>query len=686
MGDLKGNCNGTGDKDSLQIEQCNISDKKSNFVVNFEGGFDADSISGIAFEGAIKNIPENIQQSIYKVIPENETIAYLNETMSKAKLSNFEWKLNLPREFFKDYQMKPEYLTGRLSIDSLHYKYDEDFPPLENMKSEMKLDGSVINFENVSAITHRTKLSDGTVTIDWGCEGDPNVVVKNAKSEGPSRDLTDFIPKKDLKELQENGIDLTKFTGIAKGDVSIIIPMCDKPNIYDISADITKAGLNIFGDRIRLKGANLKGKFDGDNIIIVGKGRINNFTSDIEYKGDVTEKGEFNNILKIKSKLRPINYGNTLPVISIDSGIAFLNFEYKDKNDKKYINTKSDLYSLEFSIDKLGIHKSKNDTAMLEISGETSDKGTLPLKVKLQGKKLDIEAIATLSDTLHSIDFKQIKNHDTNIKASIEMGEGHMKSMVFGDFMDFSRSNMMQFLAKDASGFASDIKVKFKEVKLKDGIYLENFFLDIECNGTTCSKGIMNAEIGNGALTMNLTPHKDFEEWVIKSSDAGAAFRGFGVIQNIRKGTLSMNVKTNIKKAEIGKAIPIAEGSFEIQKFVTTKNKILTRLVSFVSLPGLLSAITNNKDISFHTLKGKFNYKDDIINISDGSANGPFLDLTLKATINTREKKGLIKGRVIPSLYGINKLINKVPVIGNLFGGRKSKGIVQAPYKIEYEY
>ena len=108
--------------------------------------------------------------------------------------------------------------------------------------------------------------------------------------------------------------------------------------------------------------------------------------------------------------------------------------------------------------------------------------------------------------------------------------------------------------------------------------------------------------------------------------------------------------------------------------------------MSFVSLPGLMSAITNNKNISFTEMKGKFSYKDNIVNIYDGSATGAFLDLTIKGIIFTDEHKVKIKGTVIPSLYGINTIVHKIPVIGTIFGGKHRKGIFSAPYSIEYKY
>lgn len=687
MGDINGTCSIHGKKSLVKLEKCKFSDDKSDFQAEFAGHYENDKISDLTLNGALKKIPVDLHQSLYKIFPEDPTISYLNETMTNLKISNLSWNIELPKEFFQSFKMKNEYVKANFDIDHIDYLYVEDYPPLKNLKSNTHIIGSDIVFKNVSGDSGSSKVFVAEVGINWECEGLPNVIVKNGKYEGPVSDLIDFIPKDSLAGLKKNNIDLKTIKGEAKGNLNLDIPLCEDEKIkFDITSDIENVGLNIFKDQVKLKSGKLSGKFDGDNIIISGTGMINRFKSSIEYKGDLSGKGEFDNILNIQSKLRKLNYKKTLPIFSIDSGMAYLNIEYKDKNDKQFVSAKSDLYSLEFGIDKLGIHKKKNDTAMLEIEGQTSDKGTLPLRIKLQGKKLDIDALANLSDTKSSIDFRRIKNHDTNIRGSIEYSDKFMKSMVFGDFIDLSRSNMIQFLAKDAGGFASDIKVKFKEVRLKDGVYLDNFNLDIECEESRCNKGLMKANIGDGQLSMNLEPLDNYEQWTIKTDDAGAAFRGFGILGNIRSGDLAMTVKTNIKTAEIGRIIPIAEGDFEMKSFTTTKNKILTRLVSFVSLPGLLSAITNNKDISFNVLKGKFSYKDDIISISDGSANGPFLDLTLKGQINTAAKQGKIKGRVIPSLYGANKIVQNIPVIGNLFGGRKNKGIVQAPYTIEYEY
>ena len=79
--------------------------------------------------------------------------------------------------------------------------------------------------------------------------------------------------------------------GNVNADISIEIPL--KPgtkNIYNITADIPNASLNIFNDNVKLKQAKISGIFNGDQVILNGNGKINSFNSDINfiynYSGD----------------------------------------------------------------------------------------------------------------------------------------------------------------------------------------------------------------------------------------------------------------------------------------------------------------------------------------------------------------------------------------------------------------
>lgn len=686
IGNVTGDCHIVWDHKDLFVDKCRIDDDASDFMIGFAGEFDGDSPKSLAISGKIKELPKDLHKGLHMVLPQNEVLDYFDESISGSLIKNGSWDIYLPSEFFKTFKIKPEYIAGNFYIENLDYKYDPDFPELKNIKANLNILGSALDFKLISAMTHDTKLSDGKILIDWGNPEDTDVIV-SAKSSGPVSDLTDFIPLANIKELKESDIDLSKFTGKAKGDVHIVIPINAKSNKYDIKVKVQNAGIGIFDDNVTMSKAYLNGTFNGETVKIAGKGLVNGFKSDIEFTNYLEEDGPFDNLLTLKVKLANRNLGDKIPFYNIDGGQTIMDIIYKDHEGKKYFSAKSDLSKVTLNVSRFGIYSEAGKKALLHIEGESTEKdGPLPLDVSIKGEGLDIEGVTSLSSKITKIHFPRIVSNDTKFTADVEVKPELVTASIYGKFIDLSESSMIGFLTKDASGTASDIKAKFDAIKLKGNIYLDNFMLDIECGKDRCSKGEMHANVGTRELDLKLHPYKDYEEWRVRATNAGAILKGFGIIDNIKAGDLSVIVKTNIKKAEKGKIIPIAEGEFKMEKFVTVDNKFLTRLVSNLSLPGLLNVVTNSNDISFREMTSKFDYVNNVINIYEGSATGAYMDLTLKGQIDTENKKVQIKGRVTPSLYGVNSIANRIPIIGRIFGGKGKASILSAPFTFEDKY
>lgn len=686
IGDITGNCHISWREEDIFVDKCRIDDDSSDFMFGFAGEFDGDSTKSLALSGKIKELPVDIHKGLHAILPQNEILDYLNESISGSLIKNGSWDIYLPADFFKSFKVKPEYIAGNFHIENLDYKYDPDFPELKNIKADLNILGSELDFKLISAMSNDTKLSDGKIHINWANPEDADVVAK-AKSNGPTRDLTDYIPSDVMNDLKESDLDISKFTGTAKGYVNIVIPTNSKPNKYDIKVVINNAGVSIFDDNVTLSRANLKGAFDGETVKISGKGLVNGFKSDIEFINYLEDTGPFDNMLKLKTRLARRETFEGVPLFEVDTGNTIVDIMYKDKAGKKHFSADGDLTDVSLNISKLGIYNNKGDKAKLKIKGESKNSNEpLELNVSLKGDNIDVEGITNLSSNITKIHFPKIKSNDTVFSADVEIKPQLIIAKINGKLLDLSRSNMIGFLSKDTSGNASDIKINFDAIKLKNDIYLDHFKLDIECGKEACSTGYMFANVGTRELEVKLHPNTDFEEWRIRATNAGAILKGFGIIDNIKAGDLSINLKTNIRNATRGKIIPIAEGDFKMEKFVTVDNKFLTRLVSNLSLPGLLNIITNSNDISFREMTSKFDYVDGVINIIDGQANGVYMDLTIKGQIDTKNREVKIKGRVTPPIYGVKSIFNKIPVLGRIFGRKGKAGLISAPYTIEEKY
>lgn len=683
MGDLEGKCHITWQENDLLVKDCKMNDASSEFLLSFDGDFDGDSPKNLELQGNVAKLPKDLHKELHRLFPQNDILDYLEETLSEVDIQNGSWKVDLPQSFFKDFQMKPEYLTGIFDIENVDYKYLEEYPRVRNIKAKLHLNGDNLDFKIINARAGRTTLSDGNVLLNWGKDFSVKIDVA---SKGPIRDFIDYIEEKDLKELKKSDIDLTKIGGTSNGNVKILIPLDEKEIEYDIKMNLENTLLAIFDNEVSLEEGLLDGIFDGKQIKIAGKGLVNGFSSDLDFLFNLEDGQDIDNQIKIKANLAPRKLGKNIPLYDVESGSTILDIIYGNKGEKQYFLATSNLTPISFTISKLGIYKEEGRKAILEIKGSSQDDGILPLDITLKGDDIDIYGKTKLSSDITKIHFPKITSNDTSFEARLDIEPEMVKVFVKGSFIDLSKSNMMQFLTKDSSGFGSNIKVNFDALKLKHDVYLDDFMLDIECGKNSCSKGLMHANIGTRAVDMRLYPHDDYEEWRIDVTNAGAMLKGLDIIDNIKAGNLTVKVKTNIKNAPIGRIIPLAEGSFRMEKFVTVDNKFLTRLVSNLSLPGLMNIVKNSNDISFVEMESKFDYIDNIIHIYEGNANGPYMNLTIKGNIDTEEKEVRIKGRVTPSMYGINSIMHKIPVLGRIFGKKNKPGLLSAPYSMKQKY
>ena len=246
---------------------------------------------------------------------------------------------------------------------------------------------------------------------------------------------------------------------------------------------------------------------------------------------------------------------------------------------------------------------------------------------------------------------------------------------------------MLQFLEKERDGGNSRLKINIDRVKLKDNIWLSDLKLMFECDANRCFSGYIDSKIGSKDIEMLLTAEDDREDWLITCNDAGAFLKGIDAYDSMKSGKMLLKVSTSRKEVRPGEIIPILDGTFTFERFKLQDTPAITRLVSFVSLPGFLSIITGNKDIYFSGMNGKFSFENDLLKIENSFASGPYFDFSMKGDIDIRNKKLNLKGHVNPALYGVSAIVGSIPVIGRIFtGNKKHRGLVSGTYKIKDKY
>lgn len=190
----------------------------------------------------------------------------------------------------------------------------------------------------------------------------------------------------------------------------------------------------------------------------------------------------------------------------------------------------------------------------------------------------------------------------------------------------------------------------------------------------------MDAVAGLGPLSLRYKPDSAGKRsFDLRAEDAGAALGVFGIYDKIRDGQLVIQGHSQTALA-YDRTI---NGSAQITNFRVRKTPVLGRLLSALSLPGLIQ-LMDGDGLVFQKMATEFTWEyrpqGSLLKLSNGRTSGNSLGLTFDGTIDHVNNKIDLKGTIIP-LSGLNKTLGDLPVIGDILTGG-SGSVFAATYTI----
>ena len=166
----------------------------------------------------------------------------------------------------------------------------------------------------------------------------------------------------------------------------------------------------------------------------------------------------------------------------------------------------------------------------------------------------------------------------------------------------------------------------------------------------------------------------------LQSENGSNLFRLLGLVENINGGRL--NLQSDIFDDKINlKGEPMTSiGQFTMRGFRLQKVPLLARLLSLVSVKGLVDTFSG-EGIKFRKAEFGFWLKNSILTIHEGRMNGAAIGLTLQGDIDIDEIEVDLGGTVIPA-FSLNNFLTRIPIIGTIFGNREGEGLFGVSYRI----
>jgi hypothetical protein len=179
---------------------------------------------------------------------------------------------------------------------------------------------------------------------------------------------------------------------------------------------------------------------------------------------------------------------------------------------------------------------------------------------------------------------------------------------------------------------------------------------------------------GRVPVSIRLAPQPDgTRQFNVTSDDFGAAMKGFGFSDTIRGGKLAV---TGHSVAATPRQI---EGHIVITAFTVEHLPILALLINATSPFGFAGILTDSAD--FSRLEGNFRWAGDDLTLTKMHAAGSAMGINCDGKIDLASNEANLQGTLVPFSV-VNKILNYIPLIGDLLTGGEDQGVLAVAYKI----
>ena len=588
------------------------------------------------------NISE-IKQLILRMKPSNIKSFILNN-ISGGKL-----KGSIRLGFLNNFEIADYQIKGSLKKTNINLYNKVN---IKNTSFNFAVDDNIILINSLTLNLYGIPVTNGTINIkkDKGYVVEGNL---NTKLESDISKLTELVKLFPNIDFLSNDIYL-KGDFLNKFKINFNENLRLDDYIYNLtgnSGDI-KITLNKEIESSLLKNS-LKEIFFSINKaeIDFAKNKKTNINLDGNYK--TREDGKFQK-LKIK---------NIIDKSKVKYNIVI------DLNDPFFVeilnyNKKQDIIaniSTEFSTNKKGT----NIKYLNYNEGKSSIKiNNLDLNKKKQIKKFSNIKINTFKDKVENNNFNIVYKDKITIKGKI-----------------YDSSNLIKNVSNQNKGslfnqIDKEIRINFENILTKLSMPLNNFNLIGKIEKGKFTKISSKSEFSKDEyldISLKKDPNSNKKILEIYSGLAKPLLADFNFFKGIEGGQLLFSSTFDNKNSV---------SNLKIKDFKVLNAPAFAKLLALADLSGLV-VLLSGEGLTFDSLEIKFTDDEKVRNIKEVYAEGPSITILMEGYIENKSGLTSLRGTMVPAKE-INKLISKIPVLGDILIGKEvGEGVFGVSFKMK---
>lgn len=508
---------------------------------------------------------------------------------------------------------------------------------------------------------------------------EPGITLKGDIS-GPIEKLLNVVDKETGEQKWP-----FKFTGEHVSHGSVFIPFKNislSSVIYDFKFNVQNVRTNTLVDGLDIVIPTGEVLLTQEKLSMTGKGLVNGIPVQYDWRENM-QKPVQETAISVWGELPSVFAMNHMKKINLDiSETITSSFNLKAQELGKYkFEYLASLTKNELKQNDIGWHKKPDDSLNLFATGYLG-KGVDVLAVDVSATGVDTRLLGSFEmNNENKVDFRVFNIAGNKLKVAIQ-GEkvnlvGEQLNLSNFDFLNANKPSDIYGAVSETLNISStlnmDVSVNVDNVLLKNGSVQKVVGNLKMLNGTWMHFDLKGQNNKDAFSFIYNLPSDDHAHVKFKSTSGGDLLNETGIFKSLRKGDL--NFEANIYDINGKKD---GKGMIKIHKTYMVKAPIMAKILSLISLNELISS----KDgIYFEDVEIPLRFIGDEIITDHAFLSGPSIGIRLRGKINTAKDNVNIEGQLIPA-EGLNSLVSKIPLLGDLLTGSQS-GLLVADFNVK---
>jgi hypothetical protein len=581
-------------------------------------------------------------------------------------------------------------VKGAYRYTGLTIRFMEHLPPVTKVDGSATFDDKDLKFTIERGELEGVKMTGGKVEI-LGFERPREDFIVVAPIEGKLADILRVLDRKPLGFATALGVNPVAINADAKAtiDVRFLLHEAVTLDEVDIRADADLARLGwkkgLFG--LDIVDGRFKLAVDKQGMTLAGDGRLGEEAASLKWSEAFGKDAAPRRTLDLKTRFKV----ETLAAAGFDvrqylSGTYGAELRITGTDDgRTQVDGVYDLQDAAFTTPGVPITKPRGmpATARSHVVMQHQRVVSVP-RFSVESAAVTAAGSASFHPdgvTLRTMELNRLVAGRTDIRATIQ-GEKDGTKHVRIDGGTFDIGPILA--ARNERG---DVELppfrgtaKLARLYVARDRYVGDFVGEAVYDGKRWRSIAMDAKVGRGApLALRLIEVAGGRALQVTTQDAGAALKALNITDSVVGGALVIRANADDKKPDAGFI-----GSVDLRKYRITRAPMMARLLAMASFEGLGNLLATDQGVEFGTLALPFRYREGMIEVKDGRAEGSQIGITVSGRVDSRRDIANINGTIVP-LYMLNSMVGKIPLLGEVIVKEKGGGLFAARFAVEGE-